>query len=254
MKRPLFAVCGCLPLLAIVLALFTAIAGAQVRSETPEPDTSPPARHIRFSGLDWIVKSSGAKGPVGPGPNFFSDAEDNVSVDDHGRLRLRISFRDGRWWCAEVICASEFGLGTYSARIAAGSIRRIDDISVFGFFNWSDAAAFSHREIDYELSRWGQKNNANSQFVVQPYDRNGHTARFDLSPSAPALLTFSWRRDSVAFRAVSEPGHLVRTFKVPDGVPPGGAPRFNLWLLGGQPPRGGTDVEVVVESFSFRAP
>lgn len=69
-------------------------------------DTS---RIINFSGYDWTIKA----GVAGPGPNLFSDAEENVHVDTEGRLHLRISYRDGKWFCAEVVTNKSLGHGTY---------------------------------------------------------------------------------------------------------------------------------------------
>jgi hypothetical protein len=124
---------------------------------------------------------------------------------------------------------------------------------VLGFFNWSDEAAFAHREIDYELSLWGQKNNMDSQFVAQPYEQPGHTSRFNLKSGSPATLSFSWLPDRILFKAVNTvSGQAFHGFEFRGKVPPGGNPRFNLWLLGGQDPQSGSEVHIVVDSFSFQ--
>jgi hypothetical protein len=245
---------GPIPLIACILcALFAAAFAAAQRPSKPTGAVDPPARRIRFSGYDWTVKSSDHT--VGPGPNFFSDSSENVWVDAHGRLHMRITYRDGRWWCAEVICACSPGFGTYAFRIPAETIRGFDANAVLGLFNWSDDPAFAHREIDFELSRWGQKTNANAQFVVQPYERPGHTSRFELPADGLATLTYSWLQTHVAFKAVSRSGQLLHDFDFRGAVPaPGGNPRINLWLLGGQPPQQGAEVRIVVESFSFTKP
>ena len=57
-------------------------------------------RQIQFSGLTWNVKASESK--AGPGPNYFSDQEDDVWVDNLGRLHLRIVKKNSRWYCTEV--------------------------------------------------------------------------------------------------------------------------------------------------------
>lgn len=219
-----------------------------------------PARRVRFSGFDWTVKSSDQ--PVGPGPNFFSDSSENVWVDDRGYLRLRISYRLGRWWSAEVICSCSPGFGTYAFRIPPETVRDFDANAVLGLFNWSDEAADqsdftrAHREMDFELSTWGQKKNTtgNAQFVVQPYDQPGHISRFDL-PYAPALLSYGWLPTNVLFKALTASGQHLHDFEFRgDLSSPGGNPRINLWLLGGHAPRDGRDVHIVVESFAFSKP
>src|ERR1051326_1364361 len=68
-------------------------------------------RIIIFSGFNWSVKTS--QGKVGPGPNYFSDSTNNVWVDAQGRLHLKITNSKGKWFCAEVVCQSSLGHGTY---------------------------------------------------------------------------------------------------------------------------------------------
>jgi hypothetical protein len=227
----------------VVFALTAAFAAAQ----------NAPARRVRFSGFNWTVKSS--EHAVGPGPNYFSDSSENVWVDERGFLHLRITYRDGRWWSAEVICDCSPGFGIYSYRIPPETIRNFDYNAVLGCFNWSDEPAYAHREIDFELSNWGPKNNpsGNAQFVVQPYEEGGHTSRFFLAPEdAPALLSYAWLPARVLFKAVGANGKSVHEFEYGGEIPrPGGAPRINLWLLAGQPPLADSDVEIVVEAFRF---
>lgn len=134
-------------------------------------------RTLQFSGYEWKVKSS--SGQVGPGPNYFSDSKNNVEVDARGRLHLRITQRDGRWYCAEVISTRSFGYGTYRFYVDT-SFDKMDPRVVLGLFTWSDAPDYSHREIDVEVSRWGNKNNKNGQFVVQPYTRPMNIVRFQI--------------------------------------------------------------------------
>ena len=69
------------------------------------------AKTIFFSGYNWTVKNS--PGKVGPGPNYFSDSANNVWVDTQGRLHLKITKRNGRWYCAEVISEVSFGYGEH---------------------------------------------------------------------------------------------------------------------------------------------
>src|SRR5947207_3205361 len=80
-----------------------------MRPTAADPRTSAAPRILRWSGYDWIVKDS--TGPVGPGPNRFSDSSRNVWVDPSGRLHLRIENRNGRWWCAELWTTTALGYG-----------------------------------------------------------------------------------------------------------------------------------------------
>jgi len=74
-----------------------------------EVEREPKIRTIIFSGYKWKVKSSESK--AGPGPNYFSDKEEDVWVDNEGKLHLKITKKDGKWYCTEVISDSSFGYG-----------------------------------------------------------------------------------------------------------------------------------------------
>ncbi len=150
------------------------------------------SRKITFSGYEWNVKSSGDA--VGPGPNVFSNSEDNVFVDTEGRLHLLINQKQGRWRCAEVVSARSFGLGTYRFTIDSG-IDGLDPNVVLGLFTWSDAPEYNHRELDVEIARWGDPANANAQFVVQPYTRKANIVRFAI-PTGRGPTTHSVELDA----------------------------------------------------------
>src|SRR6266404_8443538 len=70
---------------------------------------NPATRGFHWSGFDWRVKASTS--PVGPGPNYFSDSTNNVSIDAQGRLHLRITHVAGLWQCAEIVLQRTLGYG-----------------------------------------------------------------------------------------------------------------------------------------------
>ena len=84
---------------------------AQAIAKTVVTRPSPGVRFVSFSGYDWWVKSP--TGLAGPGPNYFSDATNNVWTDTNGWLHLRITHRTNAWQCAEIISARTFGTGNY---------------------------------------------------------------------------------------------------------------------------------------------
>jgi len=226
-------------------------------NNSPEGHDSSP-RHLQFSGYDWSVKSSTRR--VGPGPNYFSDSNDNVAVDAQGRLHLLITQRDGQWYCAEVVSTRSFGYGTYRFHLETNP-DRLDAQVVLGMFTWSNDPAYNHREIDIEVSRWGKANNKNAQFVVQPYTRAENIVRFQL-PSGLASSThlFTWKPDTVLFQSerdssakAAEPNSLVNQHEFTEGIPQSGDEnaRINLWLFTGRPPTNGKEVEVIIAKFEF---
>ena len=214
-------------------------------------------RTIRFSGYSWRVKAS--ETGVGPGPNLFSGRPGDVWVDALGRLHLRIVKRDGRWYCSGVYSSEAFGYGTYTFTLA-GPVDRIDENAVLGLFTWDDnAPQFAYREIDIELSRWGDEAAANAQFVVQPWEHAGNMHRFEMTPSGDfSTQSFQWGADHILFSSRQgrepSPGDTIETWSYTgaDIPPPGdGHARINLWLTNGIPPSNGQNVEVVVDSFRF---
>ncbi len=221
-------------------------------------EREPKMRKVEFSGRTWIVKQSDI--PVGPGPNYFSDLEEDIWVDQDGRLHMRIVEKDGRWYSTEVLTAEPLGYGKYIFRLA-NRVDQLDKNIVLGLFTWDgDAPEHHYREIDIEFARWGDEDNENSQYVVQPWDRPENMYRFDTDlQGAESTHGFDWRADRVFFQSL----HGHQPFPGPaedeiaswtysgDDVPPAGGAEavINLWLTGGTPPSDEQPAEVVIEAF-----
>ena len=217
-------------------------------------------RTIKFSGLDWKVKSSA--GRVGPGANFFSDRNDNVWVDDNGHLHLKIAEMDGKWQCAEVISVESFGFGTYRFYVSTNPTK-IDKNVTFGLFTWSDASEYAHREIDVECGNWGNTSDENNaQFVVQPYQPMGHLVRYKVPEGIKTTIySFLWQSNAVTFKctggyapAQEAQNALVKEWKfskptIP--VPGDENVLLNLWLCTGHPPLDASEAEVEISKFEF---
>jgi hypothetical protein len=224
--------------------------------------TWPGPRWISFSGYDWWLKSSA--GPVGPGPNYFSDSTNNVWVDSQGQLHLRITNRSNQWQCAEIVSARTFGYGSYRFELSS-QVDAINTNAVLGLFTWSDDPAFADREIDIECSRWSNASDTNNaQFVVQPYSPSGHLLRYDV-PGGVTSSThlFAWQSNSVNFQSLRgsytptpSPTNVLRSFSYLLSVPQTGDEnvRLNLWLNSGAAPTDHQEVEVVIRSFNFVPP
>lgn len=134
------------------------------------------ARTVEFSGHTWRVRSSVVR--RGPGPNYFSDSRANVWVDDSGRLHLRLTNVDGRWYAAEVISQERFGYGRYEFELGS-PVHEFDPRVVLGFFTWNTIPVHHNREMDIEFSRFGEEGTrTNGDFVVQPYDSPRHLRKF----------------------------------------------------------------------------
>ena len=183
---------------------------------------------------------------MGPGPNVFGG--EGVRVDRFGYLHLGVGLYGGRWICSEVVLTRSLGFGEY--RFDVGDASGIDPNIVFGLFTWDPAAREEqYRELDIEISRWGDPHKANSQFVIQPFTRPQNLDRFELPPGR-AILSLDWTPHRLLARATVG-GKVVREHLFVEGIPePGDARvRLNLWLYRASPPE--KPVEVIVNRFDF---
>jgi hypothetical protein len=157
-------------------------------------------RSIQFSGYTWRVKRHTT--PVGPGPNFFSDAECNVWVDARGRLHLKITRTGSRWECAEVICTRSLGYGTYRFYLDS-EVHALDPKVVLGLFTWSDTPDFGYREIDIEFARFQGATGPNGYYTIRPHDP-GHPQYAFVWPAGvrQSVHWFRWEPGRLYFRSV----------------------------------------------------
>ncbi len=220
-------------------------------------DRSSAQRTISFSGLTWNVKKSDI--PAGPGPNYFSDQEQDLWVDQDGRLHMKIVNRDGRWYSTEVYTQAPLEHGTYTFTLAS-PVDQLDPNVVLGLFTWDNAAPqYNFREIDIEFSRWGDVGALNSQYVVQPWDHPGNMHRFNtILDGTYSTHRFSWASGSVQFSSFQGKspnlGNLIDewSYTGPDIPPSGeGNARINLWLMNGLAPSDGQEVEVIIDAFQY---
>ncbi|MBN2302983.1 MAG: glycoside hydrolase family 16 protein [Anaerolineae bacterium] len=204
-------------------------------------------RTIQFAGREWSVKAAPS---WGPGPNAWSDSQESVWVDEAGKLHLKIRNINGVWHSAEVVSVDPATYGLYRFYVET-PMHNLDMNVILGLFLYEDDG----KEIDIEVARWGQAAGPNAQYVVQPYDRDGHREQYLLDWQGPAIFEFDWQPDTIRFRNLpgSDPAtqFVIRewTFNQP-GVPsptPDIHIHMNLWLLNPPTvPANGQDIEVVI--------
>jgi hypothetical protein len=214
----------------------------------------PPSPFIQFSGFEWRVRNA----PSSRGGWHKYDPA-NAWTDANGALHLRVAKEADKWTCAEITLTRSFGYGTYSFVVRDTS--RLEPAAVFSMFTWDYAGATqNNREMDIEISRWGDPTNKNAQFVVQPFSVPANVVRF-AAPSGVLTYSFHWQPGSVSFNAIRAPqpgakGHSVFEHTFISGVPAPGieSVRMNLYVLGTPgvakvPLQNGA--EVVVEKFEY---
>jgi hypothetical protein len=205
---------------------------------------------LTFSGYEWDVRSIPSDRG---GPNDYDP--DNAWTDAEGLLHLKLAKRDGRWTSAEVILKRGLGHGTYSFTVR--DVSGLDPSAALGLLTWdTEGVEQNHRELDVEISRWGDLRIPNAQYVVQPFYVAANVARFT-APPGTLTHSFRWEPGRVLFRTVrgarATEGAQVAGHEFTSGIPtPGGERvRMNLYYFryASAPPQ--KDVEVVIERFLY---
>lgn len=235
----------------------------------------PGTRKIDFSGITWTVKKY-TNNPHGPGPNFYSDSTSDVWVDGNGKLHLKIVNRNGKWYCTEVNADTSFGYGTYVFYLKTKA-SGIDPNAVAGFFtydlcpneknyhdygkNYPIGERNVWREIDIEVSKWGNPDAKNAQYVVQPWDVNGNIYRFNIDSNTITTHCFTWTKDSITFTSFygdEEPSPMNQICSwsysgryIPH--PENEVPMINFWLFDGISPSNNIQQEIIIKKFKYES-
>jgi hypothetical protein len=206
---------------------------------------------LSFSGYEWRIRNvPSSRG----GPNDYDPS--NAWVDSHGALHLRISKIRGKWTCAEVTLTRSLGYGTYN--FVVRNLSQLEPSAVFSVFTWDYAGTDpNHREMDFEVSRWGDPAMKNAQYEIQPFYVAENVSRFTLPPGV-FTTSLHWEPSRVAFRTVagSEASPIVRpvaehVFISGVPVPAVESARISLYIYrpAREPRQKGA--EVVVEKFEY---
>lgn len=213
-----------------------------------EPARLMVSRTLHFSGYEWEIR--GVPSNRGGANNNYDP--DNVWTDIDGRMHLRIARGAGEWTSAEVTLTRSLGYGLYSFDVR--DVSQLEPAAVFGLFTWDDAIAdLNHREMDTEISRWGDPSGKNVQYVVQPYYIPANVIRFS-APAGKLTFSFHWQPGRATFKTVRWPGgETIAQHTFTSGVPlPGGeAVHVNLYPFSNKNRPLEHPAEVIVEKFEY---
>jgi len=206
-------------------------------------------KKLDFSGYEWQVRGT----PGSPGGSRNDYDTSNAWVDQKGFLHLRIARKGKGWTSGEVDLVRGLGYGSY--RLVVANVAELDPTAVLTFSTWDDAGPY--REMDIEISRWGETAGKNAQFVVQPYYVPANVVRF-LAPAGPLTYSFDWEPGRVAFEAARawEPAGksgVVAAHVFSSGVPSPGNETFhiNLYVFDNRRVPLQHGVEVTIEKFEY---
>ena len=219
-----FCIC---PFKAILVCALFFISGDDIAIAQVNGGFDKSKRVITFSEYTWLVKSSGNSktGTFAPGNNYFSDSRKNVWVDRNGWLHLKITNKNGKWYCAEVTLTKSLGYKKYIFQVNS----RVDQFHpnvVGGLFTYLDGTDHSE-EIDIEFSKWGNSKNVNNtQYSIQPSDILGNTQSFGIDMNGnESTHVFDWKPGKVDFACYR--GHYSST-------PTDGTMVINEWNYSGK--------------------
>jgi len=212
-----------------------------------------PTKSLHFSGYDWRVRMISAdRGGV----NNLYDGE-NAWTDESGALHLRINKKGDRWACSEIEMSRSLGYGTYNVTVRDTS--HLEPATVLSMHTFDESAGGQHyRELDIELSRWGDatsKNNA--QYGIQPFYVPGNVEPFT-QPGGVLTHSVRWESGRASFRTVR--GRVARAdapavsqHVFTSGVPSAGEElfQFMFYVVATDKNPLEKENEVVVEKFEY---
>lgn len=216
-----------------------------------------PPRTLHFSGYDWNIRH--LPSPRGGATNNY--APENAWTDGQGCLHLRIAKKAGQWSCAEVNLQRSLGYGSY--RFVVREIAHLEPAAVLGIYTWDDLnAEQNHRELDLEITRWGDPASKNTQYTIQPYYVPVNIFRF-ATPGGVTTHSFQWEPGRVSFQSVrgkssGEFDLSARSLRIAEhaftsGVPSPGSESvhisFYVYGLARTPLQ--NETEVVIEKFEY---
>lgn len=228
-----------------------AVGGAVSAVAITKGASAPPSVSLRFSGYEWRIRDApSSRGGV----NLYDPA--NAWTDKSGALHLRIAKLSGKWTCAEVSLTRSLGYGTYSFVVRDTS--QLEPAAVFGMFTWDYSGEDqNYREVDIEISRFGDPTSKNAEYVVQPYYVPANVARFT-TPSEAVTHSFHWEPGRISFRTLRGSQAVAAAPVVAEHVFTSGIPshgiesiRMNLYIYGKAKIPLENGAEVVIEKFEY---
>jgi hypothetical protein len=227
------------------------VALAVVNGEGPAA-ALPSPKVLNFSGYEWTASA----GPIfrAGSRNFFDPA--NVWTDESGALHLRISGKPEKWAGAELKLRRSLGYGTYSFQLRDAS--HLEPSALLTLITWDGVGTEStRRELDVELGRWGDPDNTNVNYVVQPYYVPANIVAFRVPPGT-YTHSFRWESGKVTFSTVpgsgnTGAGRVINQHVFTSAVPsPGGeSVRIALYVFhqGHLPLK--NENEVIIDKFEY---
>jgi hypothetical protein len=215
--------------------------------------TFAPTKPLKFSDYDWDVRTIASDRG---GTNNLYDP-DNAWTDAGGALHLQIKKKSGRWSCAEMALNRSLGYGTYEVTVRDTS--HLEPAAVFSMITFDEwGGDQNYREMDVEVSRWGDATNKNNtQYVIQPFYIPGNVFAF-AAPSGTLTHLMRWESGRASFKtfrgtSVGAGAPVVSEREFTSGVPSPSQAKIYLifYVIASDKNPLQKESEVVIEKFEY---
>ncbi|WP_213804668.1 glycoside hydrolase family 16 protein [Granulicella sp. dw_53] len=230
------------------------LAVASVQGQISASEQSPPTvqKLISFSGYDWQVQ--GAQNEHGGAVHSYDPA--NVQIDKNGLLHLLITRRYDKWVCSEISLLRSLGYGTYN--FVVRDISHLEPSADLEMFTYGPLVESQEQNaVDIDLTRRGDPESKNAEYVVQPYYVPSNVYRF-VVPAGLMTYSFDWEPEGISFRTSRGSTGSRETSTVSDHVFISGVPvpanetvhiNFCEYSFSKVPLK--RDAEVIIERFQY---
>ena len=209
---------------------------------------APTPKTLQFSGYEWRIRQ--AIGNAGGSVNVYDPS--NAWTDKEGFLHLRIAGKPDHWTSAEVSLTRSLGYGSY--RYVVRDVSQLEPAITLTMSTWDDTGP--PREMNIEISRWGEPISKNAQYVIQPYYVPANTVRFE-APSGTLTYRLRWEPGRALFKtlrgASSVESDVVSQHLFTSGIPSPGneTVQINLYVFGNKRNPLQHETEVIIEKFEY---
>lgn len=241
-------------IISLLMVLLSPLTSGCKNADTDETDkTVNGQREVFFSGNWWAVATAQGK-PYG-GPFYYSDSKENVWIDDAGKLHLKITYRNDKWYCSKVTLLKPVTYRKYVFQVDS-RVDNFDKNVVGGLFTYKSDT----QEVDIEFSKWGIDGNRNSQFVVQPGSKTENKKRYSMNLTGnESTHWFNWQPDRIEFASyrghsdnLPDPSEIIQQWTYTGTDIPADLDdqvKINLWLFKGMPPSDNKETEMIISGF-----
>lgn len=197
---------------------------------------------LNWKGQNWSLTS----GYANPGNNSWN--ETGAWTDDQNRLHLTIVNDKGTWKCTMLSSQNQYHYGTFTWTVDS-PVYTFDKNSVIGFCTYLNDS----REINIVNSRWGEANEDQLWYTIEPSKIEGNSKGY-LVPSSTIgkniTYIIEWKPTYVRFTSIAQDGTVIADYnntnasvipKEPESV------IMNLWLTA--PPSNGKNIELIINDF-----